>query len=52
MSIVCVNRLPRPWDSRLFRQPDGGHSSLQVAGDDTIEAPGRSYSYSRNIESL
>ena len=25
---------------------------LQVAGDDTIEAPGRSYSYSRNIESL
>jgi len=25
---------------------------LQVAGDDTIEAPSRSYSYSRNIESL
>ena len=25
---------------------------LQVAGDDTVEAPGRSYSYSRNIESL
>jgi len=25
---------------------------LQVAGDDTIEAPSRSYTYSRNIESL
>jgi len=25
---------------------------LQVAGDDTVEAPARSYSYSRNIESL
>lgn len=25
---------------------------IQVAGDDTIEAPSRSYTYSRNIESL
>jgi len=25
---------------------------IQVAGDDTIEAPSRTYSYSRNIESL
>jgi len=25
---------------------------IQVAGDDTIEAPSRTYTYSRSIESL